>query len=529
MAIHLINASRWPSLSDESITLYSSLKQPTSLQLPKWDTFFSPFAMVLVNHRTQEIFLWRDHFGQEPLYYFSQSHQFIFSSNLPDLLNTLKPRPALLSQVVERDCFYRMAHTRALYTNQTHYDGVYRVEPGHAVRIHQGITKSEPYWQLDPERKSLSYANDKDYLEHFSWLLSEAVKSCTKGHQKIAAEISGGVDSTAIAVACHKAKIPFSSLSHVATPGSDKTDDFAFAHRMQEHLDLPAIQCIGADNFEPLKTFDWAAQLFAGSPSFIFFTLANNIHRRVAEQGHTLLLSGFGGDECVSGHAIYNAYIPSLLREKGWLEAYQELYQDQFYRERQKKPPWIKIALEVLSRSNAPSYKIFSRLNQLRHFGEETSRIDHYFSSIAHFEYELLQGEFCHHVRMRIEQSAIIAKALGFSYAYPLLYPPLVEFCFSLPAQQKRRFGRSRHLIRQFLTQHLPTDAFGFNKSSGNILPATLYKCEQLFKSDYFNEAFSNLPFADKIALEDNDRLRLFMNISAYMIKRFTQTYVPMQ
>ena len=91
-----------------------------------------------------------------------------------------------------------------------------------------------------------------------------------------------------------------------------------------------------------------------------------------------------------------------------------------------------------------------------------------------------LQGSRSHHIRMRIEYSALVAKKMGFQYAYPLLYPPLVEFCFQLPSEYIFRNGQRRYLMKQFYQQILPTANAIPDKFTGQIMPATIQKSFQL-------------------------------------------------
>lgn len=496
----IVNASAWHSLSCNDVLTYSSISELNSIESPDWSKVYKPFAYVRVDAASKSIDVWRDHFGQEPLFYARHGNAFIFGSNIPDILQHLNALPnhrRILSLHFERG-----QQESALYSNETHLEGIFRVEPGHHLSIRGNSCTSKAFWQLDPNAESRLYPNDSDYDEHFASLLLEAVNHTTQGHDHIAAEISGGMDSSMLAIACQLANISFYPLSHIAPPQSEEKDDLQYALRLAKHLEFGNIDCVDASLFDPIETMNWASKLFAGAPSFVFPVLANNIHRQALKKGCSLLLSGFGGDECVSGHATASAFFPALLKDYGFRVYLREL--------QNAKRSWA----DALIFSHPWPFKALrpkpALLNQL-------SRKRH--SSVKHFEYELLQGKHSHHLRMRIEDSAIVAKALGFRYAYPLLYPPLVEFCFKLPPLQKRRGQQARLLASRFLRMHVPHDSFSTCKTAGGILPATLDKCTKEFRQHGFKPHFDNLPFSNLIEDTTHERARLLMSMSAYMLK----------
>jgi hypothetical protein len=98
---------------------------------------------------------------------------------------------------------------------------------------------------------------------------------------------------------------------------------------------------------------------------------------------------------------------------------------------------------------------------------------------------------------MRIEYSAVVARYMGFRYQYPLLYPPLVEFCFKLPPVQKRRQGQNRLLARRYLNNQLPSGLFNMHKKCGDILPGTIPKCRHLYEKGKLDFQNQDLPYAE--------------------------------
>ncbi|EKD72568.1 MAG: hypothetical protein ACD_45C00637G0001 [uncultured bacterium] len=144
-------------------------------------------------------------------------------------------------------------------------------------------------------------------------------------------------------------------------------------------------------------------------------------------------------------------------------------------------------------------YYIIQKIKSYRSALARQQASIHYkpYKSLQERESDWLTGPLSHHVRMRIEYSAIVAKNMGFTYRYPLLYPPLVEFCFALPSGQKRRLGKNRLLMRRYLTKQLSSGLFNQHRKCGDIFPGTMPKCQALYKDGHLNDELWVLPYQD--------------------------------
>ncbi|MFZ8313287.1 hypothetical protein ACO1KX_13870, partial [Staphylococcus aureus] len=74
-----------------------------------------------------------------------------------------------------QDCFPEGKFLYIPYGNDTYYQGIQRLEPGHCLTITRGKISISPFWQLDPEVQSIHYTDPRDYLAHFTELLHEAI------------------------------------------------------------------------------------------------------------------------------------------------------------------------------------------------------------------------------------------------------------------------------------------------------------------------------------------------------------------
>jgi len=520
--------NKYLSANDGIIYYYNALPSVglssfhDALNLQLWRDYLQPFACALVNSNSQEIILVRDHLGIAPLYYCHyHGKKLIVGQTITDILKHLPSNPPLLEPQINM-----LFSGHKQYSDETFYQGIYRVEPGHLLHFKaDGSIVKKAFWQLEPHGKQLKYADDDEYLEQFSLLMNEAILHATAGHTNIAAEFSAGLDSSAVYCAAVKNNIKPQLYMHVARPGTEAANIYqdSYEKAFIDHYQLTDIKRINEDDFDPLAVFDEYASWFAGPAPYLFFMFANKIHRAVAAGNHPILLSGFGGDQCVSGQLLLNFFLPELLREGKYRQAWHEL----------KGSRDIKKALRYASYMHPALYHQALKLrimkkklaNLFRPRNDHKPTLYHpyegiYCRSSREGEWSLIQGPDSHEVRMRIEYSSIVSKKMGFEYRYPLLYPKLLEFILSVPTIQKRRDGNGRYLIRRYLAQELSQEIFAnYRKKDGlGIVPSTFELYQQNFKQGCYQQAFKDLPYQHLIH-NKNKPIELRNYIKGYMLK----------
>ena len=452
MKIELINASKWRMAQDGDTIKYSS--GYSVLRHTLCAKIYAPFAFVHFDTQTQKVVMARDHFGQEPLYYSYQHPFFIFGSTIPDILRYLPHSKT--NQNLVRDCFLRIPADDPVddppYCTETYYQGIFRVTPGCCLFLDRWTTREECYWSLNPNQPELLCRDEREYAEHFSVLLDEAIHITTSNTKSLAAEFSGGLDSTALFVACRKGQLSPSLFTHVPPKIRQPTaEDLNVKAIISQFSWAEKHHSVDANDFEPMPVLRYFAMQFGGPPPNMNGVLSNNLHQAVIAQGHDGLLSGFGGDDCVS------LIVPHHLMDNP--------------------------------------------------------------SAIRQYEYDILQGTLSHEMRMRLEYNAVIAKAMNFTYIYPMLYPPLVEFCFSLPLAQKFKQGHMRCMIRGYLSQHGINMSFGTKE--GAVVPSTMQKCRDYYAQGKFKPHFVELPFQTYIQSATSKDDQLLLQIYAFMIQHY--------
>lgn len=471
--MRLVNASSWESNLEQ--TFFTAHPSPPSIE--ECRNHYHPFAWV--TYEDNQIIAARDHFGLEPFYYFFDGQQFIFGSNIPDIIRQLSKPPELNQDRCLIECFSYRNFQYPPYDKATFHQSIYRVTPGHIQTIQNGQINERSFWALNPEAPSVYYRDPRDYFVHFASLLEEAVHFHSQD-PALGLELSGGLDSSSLFIACQKLNRHPICFTHSQAENSEENHVVKALISQFNWSDKHHV--INADSFDPLRVFDWCAHQFSGAPPYLFFILANNLHQTVISKQCTTLLSGFGADECISSYALPHVYFPQAMTEQSLITNWREL----------------KLHQQNCHGKTSNTLRRAWQLFNYRYawYPLKNPRILRC-KSIRHQEYQALQGIHAHGIRMRVEYSAIIAKSLGFNYRYPFLYPPLVEYCFQLPIEQKRSQGMSRLLSRQYLSEHTQLIFSKKIKMSGAICHASLQKCLAQYTQGEFSQIFQNLPFQD--------------------------------
>lgn len=505
-SVKYINASKWPSLiigNKEFFSPNKNILEQIRINPDKefWSTTYTEFACIIIDKNNHIAYCVRDHFGLEPFFYHLSDNRFIFASNLPDIINNLGYTPKHNhSQIMLM--LLAIYASKIYYSDETNYKDIYRVEPGCRLTIkNQQIIKSK-YWQLDQSAEPIIYAKKSDYLEHFIELLHEGIKLQLDGAINIAAEFSGGFDSSTVITALQQLGINADLFMHLNPNNNEEgIGDSDYANAIIKCYDQNKIHYINATNFDFIKIAKKSSQLFAGTPFYTFPIFANNIHAAVINNRNKILLSGFGGDECVSSHASINIYLRQCFKDGDFKYAWHEL-NAHYFTNNQALPSIIHRLLTIL-KSTSPTLidqlrrlKALPKIIQAKLNHIEFPPFQAQSLSIREQELRLLQGDLSQHVRLRIEESAIVAKHMGFRYKYPLLYPKLIEFCYRLPNSLKRHNGQNRIMVQNYLKQSFP-DVFYYKKASarGGIMPATFHKFEQEYMTGQYKDEFRDLPY----------------------------------
>jgi asparagine synthase (glutamine-hydrolysing) len=266
------------------------------------------FAFASFDAQTNNLLIARDNLGKKPLYYTKKKDAFYWSSSL-DVLATLTGAK------------YRKENANLDYLSlgyqldpNTGYEEIFALLPGHYLEIKDGRYFSGPR----RFKTQISKFKFKDSIRNALW---NAIEVRAEGHDKIAVSLSGGVDSTLIALGLKSLGFNCTAFSAFWS-NSDKdryNSDKNHAEKIAQNLNLDFIAVDISNNFglkNTLRAFLSAMEEPNNNPTGLS-TL--ELYKTVAENKFKLLLTGDGSDEIFGGYSRHEnvAKLPQIFRLEG--------------------------------------------------------------------------------------------------------------------------------------------------------------------------------------------------------------------
>ncbi len=257
------------------------------------------FAFVIWDGAREKLFCARDHIGVRPLYYHHDAASFRCASEM----HALFADPRVPKRPDRRNVALFVA---GMYGEDetTLYDGVSVLPAGCSLTVAAGTVDVRAYWKPGSP-SAIRYASDDDYAAHFREVFSEAVRCRLRANRPLAAEVSGGLDSSSIACEAERLRRaglvegPPLSLMTVAYPGLE-CDETVYSQAVADHLGLPIFRTSGLDDLDacrpaPLPPDHYFDPTMQGAVPLL---------EEAARRGIRVTLSGVGGDQLMrwTGH-----------------------------------------------------------------------------------------------------------------------------------------------------------------------------------------------------------------------------------
>jgi len=441
------------------------------------------FAFAIWDAQHQRLFCARDHLGVRPFYYHDSGTVFVFASEIKALFCHPKvPRRVNKIRVAE-------FLTSELYDKTiTIYQDIFRLAPAHTLTVEAGTTKIECYWQLD-YKSELKLDSDAEYAARFREIFTEAVRCRLRSAQPVGSMLSGGLDSSSITCIARQILAQSDTELHTFSAVFDRvaeSDESYYINSVVRDGGITS-HLIHGDEINPLVDLEKIVWHY-DEPQFAANLYINWETYKLANQlGVRVVLDGFDGDSAVS-HGF--GYMRELARAGRWrslipeLRGYCKNFHTPFlptlwayYNAYAVKPGMAKYRL-----SRSIYWRCAKLVNKLRRKLSGTKNL----SSLSILNTDLIeQTNYRQHRQELVAQSFIsthnereehynainigsipttlelldkAAAAHNIELRYPFWDIRLVQFCLSLPANQKMRDGLTRMIMRRGLKGILPPE-----------------------------------------------------------------------
>ena len=159
------------------------------------DKINGQFAFVIYDRKNRWLFLARDHFGINPLYYANVNGLFIFASEIKAILE--HPQ---VERAVDLTGLDQTLSFPGLVSPRTMFKGIQSLKSGHYIVVQNGEVSVREYWDLDypPLGAGSAVQSESDYVEELRELLTRSVTYRLQSDVPVGFYLSGGLDSSLI-------------------------------------------------------------------------------------------------------------------------------------------------------------------------------------------------------------------------------------------------------------------------------------------------------------------------------------------
>lgn len=433
------------------------------------------FSVCLWDSGAEVLLAARDALGVFPLFYAHENNTWFFSPSL----GTLRKQPAI-STSLNRGALVAHLFSNGRDIEETFYNELKRVPPGHLFKVHKGHSSLSRYWFPLPEG-DVTWTREED-LGLFPELMTKAIARCMQLGQA-GIFLSGGLDSGTIATYAAKYSreqqlpSPLAFSLFFREPGDTEE---VFQKGIAQGLGLPqtGVPLTASDALESyFASLDlnrtWSQPLASS-----FISLYLSLGKKAKDAGCDFMFSGEGGDEWLVIHYTLAADLLRNFDAKGlrdfwktvkatnglshygtaeilWLDGLRLLLLESFgkvlkrtapgrlqaHRRKlahQTIPDWLasdsglrKDVLERLQKGDAESKGSFYKRDIL-------GIVDHPLTVLyAEEEFELSQH-------------------IGLPILLPFYDPDVIRFLARTPPHLRAQGGRFKGLLRTLLHEHFP-------------------------------------------------------------------------
>ncbi|GBF75267.1 asparagine synthetase B [Paenibacillus sp. 598K] len=415
------------------------------------------YCVSVYESNSKSVILFRSEFGNKKLVFYCNRSLGVYGwgSCLAQMIQFEEGSTAISEEYIADYITNPINNRRRL----TPYKNIFNVLPGECVRI--GANGFASMFLKEPLfHKHIGKLKEREAEEQFFHLFYDSVKNCLQqSTPEIVLHLSGGMDSSAIAyigsdiIAKEKMKTAF---LYYHTDHINDGSEVNFARIVAEQTNYP-LRVFQAHNESPfLSGFDYGRKISVYEPSAVVLGSLDLEHFYL--ENNKVVITGMGGDQVINGNRFY---LLGLLQENKFLTLINEIREAGFLYS--LWPNLIRPFFRRDTHYDVTSFLDRSLINPS--FSEKWDMKERAKKSIVPLKYPLSRQDEFEGIVMG-EQWMPIDGFHHMDTRNPFLSLPLVEFCFSLPIQYKRRkFHNTKVILKKALSKYFHHEILGRHKS----------------------------------------------------------------
>jgi asparagine synthase (glutamine-hydrolysing) len=355
--------------------------------------------------------------------------------------------------------------------DETLFRYVRRLPPAHYLVADWRGVAVKRYYDLDPQR-TIRYATDEQYADHFLQVFKEAVRCRLRASGTVAAELSGGLDSSSVVVTMRLlqrenggASVPPECFSIVYD--EPECDERLYA---QEVAIASEIKC----NFVAPTLLDYGKCLeqvrrYSDLPDYVNGAVFDGLREQLVRRGTRVVLTGLGGDQWLQGS---EHYLSDLIVRFQWRELFRQLHCDRRFGQLDSRLDRLRVLLRWGLKPMLPKTVVRLLRRLLRRplypysiepaFAREVglvARLDRdpprprQMAYAQRTIYDYWASPWLFHLLEMDDRSNAWAGVEG---RHPFYDRRVLEFAFAIPEEQRARLDLTKFVLRQAMKDLLP-------------------------------------------------------------------------
>ena len=471
-----------------------------------FDRFNGMFGLAIWDRHEQRLTLARDHFGIKPLYVAmvpnpsGEGEALLFSSEIKPILAS-----GLYEKRVNDRSVYRYLRFRAHEDGtETFFEGIERLAPGEMLEADANGIRRRMFTRLKEELLELASVQrpyDAAAAAEYKRRLVESVRLRLQSEVPVGTSLSGGLDSSAVAVIINQLLNEGDSLSLSAVgarqntfsaifPGSindeekyvDDVLDICTGH-VEAHKILPTADEFKADLLDFIRTQE--EPIISSGPYAQYQVM------REATKHVTVLLDGQGADEMMAGYIPYYFVYLRQLRAQGATLAAAELAKslDVLYRLGR-----FKLKAKVKLKKSIPTTHLLNRDFVAAHRGQR------YSSEGANLKKRLVEDLFHNSLPSLLRYEDKNTMRFSLEGRVPFLDKEVLKFIFSLSDEAIIKDGWNKRVLRDATRGLLPESINRRRNKIGFTTPQGEWfmRLKNHFYNIFLSESFANRPYVNQ-------------------------------
>jgi asparagine synthase (glutamine-hydrolysing) len=247
------------------------------------------FAFVIWDKNEKELFGARDHFGIKPLYYYHRNDIFMFASEIKAFLDHPDFKKKLNKNVIPDYLVFNYTPT-----NDTLFDGVHKLAPGHYFVYKNNKLKVTRYFNLTFNVEDNDF---NDIVSNISTCMKDSVEKHMISDVEVGSFLSSGIDSSYL--------VSLAKPDKTYTVGYDipKYDEIKYAKDLADLLNINNTSKVISkqEYFDVIPKIMYHMDEPLADPAAVALYFVAEL----ASKDVKVVLSGEGADELFGGYNTY--------------------------------------------------------------------------------------------------------------------------------------------------------------------------------------------------------------------------------